>query len=207
MFVIQRFYIMLRLLTLPLLTLVSAFILSSLDSKSESKTAEIDDHIQYPEHLTGTFTGGFGEETCRSCHFDYDLNPDGGALTVSGIPERLSAGETVDIKIAVERDKLGAAGFQLSARYKDGSQAGEFDIERSDRIMFSESVPDSVQYVQHTNKGTKPSEGNTSSWNVKWKAPDSAEGIIIFNIAANAANGDMSEFEDFIYTEELEINF
>lgn len=207
MFVILRFHIMLRLLALPLLTLMSAFIISAFVSKSEPATAKTADKISYPEHLTGTFTGGFGEENCRSCHFDYDLNPDGGALSVSGLPENISAGETVDIQITLEREQLGAAGFQLSARYEDGSQAGRFSIEENDRIMFSEAVPDSLQYVQHSDESTKPSEVNTNSWTIKWEAPEYSEEVIIFNIAANAANGDMSEFGDFIYVEEMKAEF
>lgn len=198
---------MLRLVALLLFTLLSAFLLSAGGDKSEHKDISTADKLSYPEHLTGTFTGGFGEETCRSCHFDYDLNPDGGTFSVSGIPDQISEGEAVEIQITVEREELGAAGFQLSARYEDGRQAGRFDIEKNDRVMFSKAVPGSLQYVQHTNEGTNPSEEQKSSWTVKWEPPESAEGPIIFNIAANAANGDQSEFGDFIYAEEIEAVF
>jgi O-antigen/teichoic acid export membrane protein len=50
--------------------------------------------ISYPEHLIGAFTGGIGEEICRSCNFDYDLNPDGGPLKITGIPKK---GKMVEI--------------------------------------------------------------------------------------------------------------
>lgn len=196
---------MLRLLALPFLTLLLA--INMWDFNGESETAKDTGEIFYPEHLTGTFTGGFGEETCRSCHFDYELNPDGGGMSVDGIHENISAGETVEIQVTVERGELGTAGFQLSARNEDGSQAGRFEIEGNDRIMFSNAVPDSLQYVQHTNDGTTPSQENTNSWSIKWEAPESPEGPIIFNIAANAANGDQSEFGDFIYAEELRVDF
>lgn len=198
---------MIRVFVLPLCTLLLAVTVEQISGNSEPESEQNIRDISYPEHLTGTFTGGFGEETCRSCHFDYDLNPDDGSLSLSGILENIAPGETVELQITVERDELGAAGFQLSARYEDGRQAGRFDIEENDRLMFSEAVPDSLQYVQHTNKGANPSQENTNSWTIKWTAPEPTEGTILFNIAANAANGDQSEFGDFIYSKERKVNF
>ncbi|MGM0546573.1 MAG: choice-of-anchor V domain-containing protein [Bacteroidota bacterium] len=196
---------MVRLITLPIFTLLLGVLFSGFNDLSEAEKAPDDNEIAYPEHLTGIFTGGFGEETCRSCHFDYDLNPEGGSLSVSGIPEKISEGEQIEIQIEVKREELGAAGFQLSARYEDGSQAGSFDIEKNERLMFSDEVPDSLQYVQHMNEGTNPSEENKNRWMGRWQAPESPKGPIIFNIAANAANGDQSEFGDYIYADEIEV--
>ncbi len=190
---------MIRLLILPTATLLLGFIFTAPVSNS------IAEKNNYPEHLAGAFTGGFGEETCRSCHFDYDLNPDGGSISVSGIPAELPVDEPIEITITVEREDMGAAGFQISARYEDGSQAGKFDIGDNGRIIFSGAVPDSLQYVQHSNEGTNPSAENKNSWMVRWEAPKSLTGPIIFNIASNAANGDQSEFGDYIYAKELNI--
>lgn len=198
---------MIRIIAIPLLTLLFSFTLFEFVEQPVVRSSKSTIELSYPEHLTGTFTGGFEEETCRSCHFDYDLNPNGGSLTIAGIPAPISVGETIEIKVTVEREELGAAGFQLTARNEDGSQAGRFEIEDNTRLMFSESVPDSLQYVQHTNEGTNPSEENKNSWTVTWKAPETMEGSIIFNISANAANGDQSEFGDFIYAEEIEVDF
>lgn len=163
--------------------------------------------VQYPEHLTGTFTGGFGEETCRSCHFDYDLNPEEGALTLSGLGSTVSAGASYEIRITVERPELGAAGFQLTSRYEDGRQAGHFDIEGNARVMFSTSAPDTLQYVQHSAEGSRPQGNNRQRWTITWTAPEQPEGPVIFNVAANAANGDRSEFGDYIYSGEWVIGY
>lgn len=189
---------MIRLLILPVVTLLMAFTLSGAPPLPVP-----DGESPYPEHLTGAFTGGFGEQTCRSCHFDYDLNPGEGRLSVSGVPERITGGETLKILIRLERDKMGRAGFQLSARYAGGKQAGDFDIGGDDRVMFSKAVPDSLVYVQHSSSGSHPVKESTTSWTVTWQAPGSLDGPVTFNVAANAANGDQSEFGDFIYTEEL----
>jgi hypothetical protein len=129
-----------------------------------------------------------------------------GSLSVSGIREEVSPGELLTIQIMVQRDDMGKAGFQLSARFPDGSQAGQFKIENNERVMFTEAASDSLQYVQHSSTGTEPVKTGVNSWAIAWQAPESAKKLIIFNVAANAANGDASEFGDFIYVEEIRIN-
>lgn len=191
---------MIRLLVLPVLTIAMAVSLSEDPPVTIPKSK-----VAYPEHLTGSFTGGFGEETCRSCHFDYDLNPDGGSLSVSGIPKTITAGDSINIAITVKRNELGRAGFQLSARHENGSQAGHFDLAANSRVMFSEAVPDSLQYVQHSSSGSNVGDEKKNSWVIKWIAPDKLDEGVIFNITANAANGDQSEFGDFIYAKEIKI--
>lgn len=64
-------------------------------------------------------------------------------------------------------------------------------------------VPDSLQYIQHSPKGTEILTDNSARWIVRWKAPNSISDSIIFNITANAANGDESEFGDWIYVKEI----
>ncbi len=152
----------------------------------------------YPELLPGTFTGGFGEDSCHSCHFDYPLNPQDGSLHVEGIPESYRAGKSYTISIHLKRDGLGQAGFQMSSRFEDGSQAGSFSA-NSDLLQFTETDK-STQYIQHSAKGSKTTARTSSGWEVRWTAPETAAGPVIFNIAANAGNGDASAFGDFIYT-------
>lgn len=184
---------------LAIFTVLMAFISiwSSMEEPTEilSKT--------YPEHLVGAFTGGFGEETCHSCHFDYDLNWDEGSLTVNGIPEKIEVGKQYEIEIQVEREGLGKAGFQMSARYPDGRQAGSFQVSGNQRIMFTKQVPDSLQFIQHSKIGTQLSDDNQNRWIILWQAPEFLADSIYFNIASNAANGDQSEFGDWIFKKEF----
>lgn len=156
----------------------------------------------YPEQLPGTYTGGFGEESCHSCHFDYPLNPEEGSLNIEGIPSSYDPEKTYTFTIEVSREDLGKVGFQLTARYADSAQAGSFSVE-SDRIEFTNSSGD-VQYIQHSPEGTEPNGSDTSAWSLRWAAPEQNKGNVIFNLAANAANGDASEFGDFIFTKEVE---
>lgn len=191
---------MLKLLLIPAFTL-SAGLFFSLFNGSLATI-----NHGYPEHLTGAFTGGFGEKTCHSCHFDYDLNWGEGSLSISGVPDNTEAGTWYVIEIEVERPGLGKAGFQLSSRFPNGSQAGHFEISDNERLMLTKHIPDSLQYVQHSEKGTAVTKKNASQWAVMWKAPSSIPESIIFNISANAANGDESEFGDWIYIQELVVN-
>lgn len=154
-----------------------------------------------PEHLDGPFTGGFGEQTCHSCHFDYDLNQKGGSLSVAGIPETLIPDEKAEITVTVESEHLKNAGFQISARFKDGSQAGSFAW-KGDRLMFTPNISDNVKYLQHSREGTTPTGDREAEWTFTWTAPEAASQPIIFNVAANAGNDDDSAFGDWIYVDE-----
>ena len=154
-----------------------------------------------PEHLDGRFTGGFGEETCRSCHFDYDLNMEGGSLTVSGIKNSYEPGVTYEIAVSLTAEQLEVGGFQMTSRFEDGSQAGEFSWE-DDQLMFTPSVSDEVQYLQHSTAGNRPTGDREIQWAFSWTAP-SAKKPVVINIAANSGNLDDSAFGDWIYAKEL----
>lgn len=187
------------------LIIIPAFTLSVGILFSINEVPTLQSEQEYPEHLVGAFTGGFGEETCHSCHFDYELNREEGSLLVDGIPTELEEGRIYEFEISIEREDLKKSGFQLSARFSDGSQAGVFQIMKNDRVMFTKQVPDSLQYLQHSEQGTSSTKDGENSWKVIWKAPDSISDSIHFHLSANAANGDQSEFGDWIYTKELNV--
>lgn len=158
----------------------------------------------YPEPLDGPYTGGFGESTCHSCHFDYDLNHEEGALNLEGIPDVWEPGKTYRWTVTIEREDLQRAGFQLTARSEDGGQAGRFEWE-SDRITTTPVGDRDVIYLQHTSDGTDPLEESRTQWEVAWTAPGEGAGAVRVHIAANAGNGDDSPFGDWIYLAEIRI--
>lgn len=157
-----------------------------------------------PNHLDGAFTGGFGEETCRSCHFDYELNMDGGSLLVHGFDDPYEPGEERSINVSVQSDRLEIGGFQMTARFENGTQAGLFKWE-GDRLMFTPDISGDVQYVQHSEEGTESTDDREVSWSFTWIAPESDETVIV-NVAANAGNYDDSSFGDWIYAKEIKVN-
>jgi len=156
----------------------------------------------YPDHLDGPFTGGFGEESCHSCHFDYDLNHPEGKLEIRGLKSAYEPGRAYEFEIVLTRDDMLKAGFQLTARFEDGSQAGNF--EPGDSLAFTPGLGGDVRYLQHAVGRTSVRNG-AKRWTITWIAPGERSGDVVFNIAANAANGDRSEFGDWIYVKEVRI--
>lgn len=187
---------MLRLLLLVLSTGLLSIVLGP------AVTEPVHPSPVYPETLPGAFTGGFGEETCHSCHFDYPLNPGIGSLAVEGVPGQYRPGKRYTFTIILKRKELGRAGFQLSSRFTDGSQAGEFS-NNSERLRFTKALR-TVRYLQHSSEGSTVN-GNRAQWEVQWTAPSPGGGKIIINMAANAGNGDASAFGDYIYVREFRI--
>lgn len=155
--------------------------------------------LVFPEHLAGAFSGGFGEQSCHSCHFDYDLNKEEGELELRGLETEIESGKEYSLEVFVSRPDLGVAGFQLTARFEDGSQAGTFVL--NEQVILTPNTPGDVEYLQHAIRNIHPENG-TKSWMFTWKAPENTDQPIIFNLAGNAANGDESAFGDYILVRE-----
>lgn len=174
----------------------------TIQQNEESTAIENKLAATYPEHIAGPYTGGFGEQSCHSCHFDYDLNQPEGELSVSGIDENFKAGQEYVINIQVNRTDMNVAGFQMTARFEDGSQAGQFEID--EELTTTPHIEGSVTYIQHA-VGKVDAENGEKNWQIKWTGPNQATEPIFFHIAVNAANGDASAFGDWIYLKEIRI--
>lgn len=143
-------------------------------------------------------TGGFGEMTCHQCHWDNPLNDTPGRISLSGVPDTYTPGERYLITVAIAHPELVKGGFQMSARFDDGTNAGGF--RSADEL--TEPIPDDggrITYIQHTSKGSVAAAQGESRWRVEWTAPASG-GAVVFHVAGNASNGDASPLGDFIYT-------
>lgn len=155
-----------------------------------------------PDPIQGPFTGGFGEETCRSCHFDYDLNMEGGSLEIRGLSDTYKPDNDYEITVKVESEQLEVGGFQITSRFEDGTQAGSFDWD-GDHLMYTPNIEGEVKYLQHSLESTEPTKERSVEWTFTWKAPDSNSSPVIINIASNAGNDDDSSFGDWIYAKEI----
>lgn len=142
-------------------------------------------------------TGAFGEPTCHECHFDYPLNAEPGAAITLELPEKYERGQTYTLRLRVQHAELKRGGFQLSARFEDGTQAGTFVP--ADTTVIRVQRANAVEYASHTLLSTDNVQGNSIAWDIGWRAPD-AGGAVVFHIATNVANADVSEFGDRIFT-------
>ena len=146
-------------------------------------------------------TGGFGEPTCRECHFDAELNEPGGTVTIVG-PPSYAPGQTYRLDLLLRRAGMLRGGFQLAARFEAGDSAGRpaGNLAPADaRTAVVWDTTTHVGYIEHTEAGTAVTNA-TARWTIHWTAPASAHGPVVFHIAANAANDDDSPLGDFIYT-------
>ena len=150
-------------------------------------------------------TGAFGEPDCGACHFDALRDDPDGAATLDA-PAHYVPGGRYDLTVTVRHRALGAAGFQLSARFLEGDRKGlqAGTLEPAGPGAREEEGENGVAYVSHTSGGVTPdvtaedgAEG-VRRWTVAWTAPE-AVGPVAFDLAANAANDDDSEFGDRIY--------
>lgn len=146
-------------------------------------------------------TGGFGEPTCRECHFDGPDESPSVSLRLEGVPERWEPGAGYTLRVVLAKPGLAAGGFQLAARWAAGparaGQAGAF-APTSERVAVVDSG--GVLYAQHAPGGTTLSATDTIRWTVEWIAPARGSSRVVFHAAANAANGDDSELGDTIVT-------
>lgn len=157
---------------------------------------------RYADGPPPAHTGGFGEPNCRECHFDHRLNAPGGELRLRGFPTTYRGDSVYPLEILLVRPKLARAGFQLAVRFAGGKMAGhsagwiQTEGRRVQRVRRSS---DSVTYAEHTLQGSRPVATDTARWRIRWRAPARRRAPVILHLAANAANGDDSEFGDFIY--------
>ena len=144
-------------------------------------------------------TGGFGEPTCQSCHDGNALNDPAGAVELRGVPEEgYEPGRTYRVTVALRRPGMARGGFQVAARWMTGADSG--------RQAGRWSTPDArtatttqhdVVFAHHTEAGAEASP-DSAAWTMAWTAPEVA-GDVVFHVAANAADGGGSAFDDYVY--------
>jgi hypothetical protein len=159
----------------------------------------------YAENPPLAHTGGFGEPTCQACHFDQPLNAPNGSLTLTGLPNSYVTGTAYEITVALRHPDLGRGGFELSARFSDGTQAGTLRAVTERSTVSTEDAGGGVQYAYHTATGAMPTAPELASWTLEWVAPARGDSVV-FHVSANAANFDASEFGDFVYTAQQHSN-
>lgn len=146
-------------------------------------------------------TGGFGQPSCRLCHFDQPLNAPGGLLRITGLPERgYLPGRRYALTIEITRPGTARAGFQLAARQVEtGVSVGRLFPHNARVQIVTDSA--GIRYAEHTEQGTQLEDPNRARWGFDWQAPTAPAGAVWFHVAGNAANDDASEFGDFIMTD------
>lgn len=144
-------------------------------------------------------TGGFGEPTCLECHIGAPLNVPGGSLSLVGLGGAYEPGREYALTVSLVSEEMGAAGFQLSARFASGLEVGRpaGRLGAVDTRVTVTEGPDGVPYAHQTEVGSSVDDPERASWTLTWRAP--AAGAVAFHLAANSANGDNSPLSDLVY--------
>jgi len=146
-------------------------------------------------------TGGFSEPTCARCHTG-QVNPPGGRVSID-TPLSYEPGSTRKIQITVEDATLTRWGFELSARFSNGAQAGTLESREPQSTVRPGNWNGFV--VQYALQSDSPVQASTSfTFTVYWTAPpDYSKGDVIFNAVGMASNNDKGRELDHVYSVEM----
>ena len=140
---------------------------------------------------------------CTACHNDpIELpNVGPGSISITGAPATYQPGQQYTLTVTVQQGgDRDAFGFQLTAIGLNGNRAGTLQELGSNTQVLSVTGLGGRQYIEHNTLGTIPSQPGRGTWQLRWTAPDTDIGTVIFYAAGNAANGDGANFGDYIYT-------
>jgi hypothetical protein len=145
----------------------------------------------------------FGESSCAAsgCHVG-TANSGSGTLTLSGVPANYTLGQAYTLTVTLQQTGQRRWGFQLSARARSsGNSVGT--LSSLDGFSQLQTGSTGIQYIAHNADGTRAGTVNGPvSFSVRWTAPASNVGEVVFSVAGNAANNDNNNTGDFIYTRE-----
>src|SRR5260370_27860507 len=157
--------------------------------------------------------------TCSQsgCHTGTPVNGGGGSVTVT-FPNGLTymPGAKQHLVVTIDDSKQRRWGFELTARLaSDTSQlAGTFSptdkrtqlicasTDFVKQLNFDTVCPANlpVQYIEQTLAGYSFTQPSPGKFEFDWNVPASDVGPVTIYVAANAANGDLSQNGDHIYT-------
>lgn len=199
----------LLLLALPLASAAAARSGISPGERAEAALGALHDAAHDAAHDVGPppgVSGGFGEPTCLNCHTGEPLNAYGGSVTVAGLPDGFEPGRSYPLTVILEAEGTVLAGFQMTARYADGTRAGApagqlVPVDGRATVTPGET---GQPYLHQTEAGSLPESEAGTSWALEWQAPAEG-GAVLFNVAANSANGDQSPLLDLVYAAEVRV--
>ena len=146
--------------------------------------------------------------SCVACHDTFHSENVGpGSVTITGEGDNgvpiggiYEPGKQYTLTITVMQQKRQRYGFQMTALNTSNKRAGILASLNSETQVLEETGFGGRQYIEHTEFGTFPNAKNSHVWQVRWTAPDTDIGTVIFYIAGNAADGSGTNSGDYIYT-------
>ena len=148
--------------------------------------------------------GVVGEGICTECHSSFPLNTPGATVEILDVPTFYDPDTLYTLRVRMTSTFAPPRrwGFQITAvRAADGQGAGTFDITgiTGIQVINGAGAFASRRYVEHS---TNTFQGNVGpvEWTLRWRAPSTNVGRILFFAAGNAANNSGTNTGDHIYT-------
>jgi len=137
----------------------------------------------YPDAPPWGAANPAADESCGSCHYDYEPVRDSDAIELAGLPSAASPGRVYELRVRMAGTDAAVCGFQLVAT------AGTFTVD-SDALEAAETAVRSTRAVEND---------GVVEWTFSWRAPEQQHGNIEMYLAVSAANDDQSPFGDTIH--------
>lgn len=163
----------------------------------------------YSRFSSGPPDGFAGEppngDSCVLCHSSFPVNSGDGALVVDGLPAQYDPGQTYDVTIRLSDPDQSRWGFMLTVLNAANEGAGTFTITDVTRTQLSDNAMPDPDYVKQTSEGTDNGTADGPvEWAFQWTAP--GDDSVVFYVAANAADGNFSTSNDYIYTLQIPLD-
>ena len=147
----------------------------------------------YPEGAPWGAANPEADESCDSCHYDYDPVHASAALTVDGLPAFAIEGQEYRLTVRFSGDEAISSGFQLMAEGAD-AQGGTFRSEDDDIESIGSAARSTATRLQD----------DGLEWTLWWRAPNATDTLRFF-VAASSANDDQSPFGDTIHYRQYDV--
>jgi hypothetical protein len=152
-------------------------------------------------------TGAPGEQTCVVCHSSFGLNSGTGTVTIN-TPSSYQPGQTYMITVQDQTSDQTRKrwGFQMTVLTGSNAKAGQLQSTSLTNLLTNDGPGFSRDYIEHNVQGTFEGQTGGASWTFPWVAPATDVGPVTFYVATNMANGDHTQFGDFIFTQTATIS-
>ena len=137
----------------------------------------------YPDASPWGAANPAADESCGSCHYDYEPVRDSDAVELAGLPSAASPGRTYEVRVRMTGTDAAVFGFQLVAT------GGTFTVD-ADVLEAAETAVRSTRALEND---------GVVEWTFSWRAPEQRHGTVEMYLAMSAANDDQSPFGDTIH--------
>jgi len=132
---------------------------------------------------------------CTFCHNSFAVNSGDGTLQLLNLPAEYEPDMEYTITVSISDPGQSRWGFEMTVL--DASLATGGSLTAPDAT--SQVSPGPPQYAKHTAAGTQIGEPS-GEWDITWTAPSAGTGTVDFYLAGNAANNNLLNTGDYIYT-------